>query len=237
MFRTGLLIAMAVALVGGTASAAVVIEDFNNAAIESYNAYGGNKATAGTAKLTGWEVGGRYFMFEDVGGDRVMSATQNYGGYDVGIHLTAQSNEYRPAWDAAQASEALVLSDAEELLFDVAFRIAVAGRPNTSFKVDMYYFDVSDNAPKTVTILAPPLTDWEIDEIKTFSVALDTISDFDKSVDLVFGFRMSDVWTRIGLTYGAYGLASIQYTAVPEPTTLLLLSGAALAGALRRRWA
>lgn len=237
MFRTYLLAigVLAIALAGSTVSAAVIIEDFSKATIASYTTYGGNKAPDGTAKLAGWEVGGRYFKFEDMGSDRVMSATQDYGGYDIAIKLTAQSNEYRPAWDTAQASEALVLSDADELLFKVPFRFAVAGQPVASFNVVMYYFDVSDNAARTVTILSPAASFWALDEIKTFAVDVDAISGFDKSVDKVFGFRMAGIWSRIGTTYGSYGLTSIEYTQVPEPATMALLGAALLVGALRRR--
>lgn len=217
------------------AQATVIIEDFSNAAIASYTTYGGNIAPANSAKLPGWDIGGRYFKFEDIGTDRIIVATQDFGGYDVGIKLTAQSSEYRPAWDAAQADEALDLSLADELQFDVVFRLEASGMPNSSFNITMFYYDTSDAVARSVQILAPERSAWTTDQYKTFTVDVDAISGFDKSEDKVYGFRMASLWTRIGLTYGAYGLSSISYTQVPEPTTLALLGGALLVGALRRR--
>ena len=76
----------------------------------------------------------------------------------------------------------------------------------------MYYYDASAGASATVQILTPAVSTWTSGQTETFRVMVDTISSFDKAQDLVYGFRMGGVWTRIGSVYGPYGLTSVAYT-------------------------
>ncbi len=190
----------------------VTIEDFSNCAVASYTDYHGGVAPAGSAYLPGWEIGGRYFQFKDVGADRIMSATYAYGGYDLGIKLILLDAEYQPAWDASQQSEAISLAEAGSLRFSVNLDIAASGATGTSFIVTMYYYDTSAAAPATVQILSAGPGAWTSGQTKTFPVMIDSIGGFDKTQDPVYGFRISNVWTQIGSVTGSYGVTSIVYT-------------------------
>ena len=227
---------VACGLLVGSASANVIIEDFSNAAIASYTTYGGNEVPDGSAHLTGWEIGGRYFTFEDVGADRMMTATQGSGGYDIGIKLAATSSEYKPVWDVAQASEAISLADASDLEFQLVNRLGVGGTVPGDTPVPtitMYYYDTSAAATQSVQVLVSS-TAWAKDEVKTLTASVDSISGFDKSTDLVYGFRVTPNWVRIGSTRNSIAWSSVSYTRVPEPATLVLLALGATC-AIRRR--
>ena len=209
---------VALSLRGSLASVTVTIEDFSKPAPAAYVQYGGDLAPAGSALLPGWEMGGRYFRFEDLAGDRMMAAVQTYSGLDVGSKLALTSSEYRPTWDAAQASEALNLAEFDELHFHLVNRVGIAGTPTVVFTLTMYYYDASDSVARTATVLSTNGGVWAVNETKTFTVATNAIAGFDKATDPVYGFRL-DGYIRIGATYGPIAWTNIAITrSAPELT-------------------
>ena len=209
---------VALSLRGSLASVTVTIEDFSKPAPAAYVQYGGDLAPAGSALLPGWEMGGRYFRFEDLAGDRMMAAVQTYSGLDVGSKLALTSSEYRPTWDAAQASEALNLAEFDELQFHLVNRVGIAGTPTVVFTLTMYYYDASDSVARTATVLSTNGGVWAVNETKTFTVATNAIAGFDKAADPVYGFRL-DGYIRIGATYGPIAWTKIAITrSAPELT-------------------
>ncbi len=205
-------IASGMTLVDPATTTVVTIEDFGNAAIASYTSYSGNMVPSGSSCLSGWEIGGRYFEITNIGTDPVMAATQGYAGYDVGIDLASSSSEYQPVWDAAQQSEAVSLADAANLRLAVTMDATADGTPDTTFHITMYYYDTSAAAPVSVEVLADGRTVWTADQTKVYSVQADSIPGFDKSEDLVYGFRMTGVWMRVSGVNGRFALNSIAYT-------------------------
>ncbi len=205
-------LAMGTTQIDPSTTITVTIEDFSNCGLASYTDYHGNIAPTGSAYLSGWDIGGRYFQFKDVSTDRIMSATYAYGGYDLGIALELSGAEYLPYWDASQQSEAINLADAGSLRFGVTLDLPANGMTGTSFTVTMYYYDTSAATTASVQILSAGSGAWTSGQTKSFPVMIDAISGFDKTQDLVYGFRIGNVWTQIGSVTGSYGLTSIIYT-------------------------
>ena len=203
---------------GSPAQAAVAtIEDFSSGSIASYTEYGGNVAPAGSTRQPGWEVGGRYFQFEDVNGDRMLSSASNWGGLDIGIKLAATSNEYQPVWDAAQASEALDFTNVEQLQFQLVNRSGLTGTTSDTFAVTMYFFDTSNGTTATVQLFSCHNgTAWTASEVKTFAVDVASLAGFDNTADKVYGFRLAPSWVRINYNGGQIGLTSITCTVTSD---------------------
>ncbi len=200
---TALLVAtLMCGLLAAPAAANVIIEDFSNAALVTYDpstsaSYHGTLSPAGSGYLSGWDIGGRYYNIVDLGSQHVMQCNHAYGNFNIGSYLTASSNSYIPTWDAAQAGEAISLADAEDLQVQIVNTTGGSGGQDVVPVVTMYYYDSSAAATTSVAAMNIDAT-WAVDEAKTFSVAVNDISGFDKSADLVYGFGINSTWVRIG---------------------------------------
>ncbi len=121
------------------------IEDFNNTTDYTYTSFGGSQAPAGSATLTGWDLGGRYFKFEEVNGQRMMTANASWSGLDLGIKLAVTDNEYQPVWDESEADEAISLADVDQLQFQLVNRTGAAGAQGDNMVIYMYMYDTSES--------------------------------------------------------------------------------------------
>lgn len=236
---TSLVLSAALAVVslwGSVASAVVVLEDFSEPAVQLKETYEGN-VLLDAALVPGWDIGGRYIRIEDVGTDRMMSASKDGGAYSIGTNLTRSGNAYYPAYNAA---EAISLANADDLQFGFVNRMPKAGWPVTALNMVMSYYDASAGAVATVKLFGTSGNNggtWALGEAKTFTVDVDTIANFDKAADKVFGFQFTGSWNRmssVASSDGPIGWTSLAYTEVPEPATLVLLALGGLS-VLRRR--
>lgn len=220
------------------AGADTLIEDFDGCPAGVYNAYGGvDLGEVGT--LTGWEIGGRYVTITNRDGFGDMDAVGNHGDGSTTVATTVEisGNHGRPVFDA---SEALDMSQSTYVKNTLTNNSADSLRWGTNGKIRMYYRDATDSTDKYVEIAKgwgypDPGDTW------THTDMLDTLTGFDKTEDLVFGFWMNPNSTYAGAGLNPYPTWNlIEYDVpeappIPEPGSAVLLLLGGLGALIRRK--
>ena len=201
------------------------IEDFSNAPLQAFTNGAGNVAPAGSAHLPGWLIGGRLFSFLDAGTDRIMVANGGYAGFDIGTKMAVTSSECRPVWDATLSSKAISLANVTDLQFTLINRSSSSNTPayNNALVVTMYFYDDSAGAAATATVLNDRTT-WAGNQTRTFTILVDGIAGFDKTRDLVYGFRVSQAYTGMQFAWTSLACTLAQSDGLPAPDAVTNLA-------------
>jgi hypothetical protein len=169
----------------------VTIEDFDNVTAGGYNAYGG--ADLGeVATLSGWEIGGRYITITDRDSLGDMDATGNNGNGStcVATAISISGSHGTPVYEAA---DALDMSASTYVKIGLAKYTAGESRWGTNGAVRMYYRDATDSLDKYANIA----TGWGVPSHRyqgdqwLHTTLLSSLTAFDKTEDLVYGFWMN----------------------------------------------
>jgi hypothetical protein len=226
MLKRMMLAVLVVGLMASVAAAGVVevtIEDFDNV---TAGVYGTGLDFGEVATLSGWEIGGRYITITDRDSLGDMDATGNaaYGSTCVATAVSVINKHGSPVYEAA---DALDMSASTHVKIALTNNSAVTNNYGSNGAISMYYRDATDSLDKAVNITASGWGNRAAGDSWTHTTLLSGLTGFDKTEDLVYGFRMypNSVYDNPNYLYPTWDsiVYGVEIPPVAEPASLSLL--------------
>ncbi len=131
----------------------------------------------------------------------------------------------------ASCREAISLADASDLQFTLVnpSSNSISIPSNNHVTATMYYYDSSAATTATAKVVDDG-AGWAANETRVYTVPVDTINGFDKTSDVVYGFRLSHANSGIQVAW-----TEASYVQVPGSATLALLAFGGVWAVRRRR--